>query len=382
MILHLITSPIFLNYIISQFENVNKDNNEYYYLYSNLQDKNKLPDSPDIKLLPVNSLEYFALADDLDKYDTLILHSLNPAFYKFVLKAPENLNIVWMVFGTEIYTVFKKIRNQSYLPKTWKLFLFSKEYIIDLLKPVYRFFVGKKTNESYTKECLMRIDYIGLTVKKTLQYLVDSNLTKAQFVEFGYYSIEETIGKELIDKKIADDNILIGNSSSWSNNHLDAFELLDPASIKNKKIYVPLSYGDPYLRKRIEKAGYQKFGDQFVPLLEFLSRQEYNEIMIQCGFVIINHMHPQARGNILTALWLGAKVFLNSNTIYYPELKEKGLVIFPASDIKDNPDQAFQKLSVSEVDNNRKILMKLYNHNAVLERTKKLVGITTTVRTH
>jgi len=380
MILHLISSPIFLSYVINQFENVNKDKNEYYYIYSNLKDRNRIPNNINIKSLQINSQGYFTLIDDLAKYDVLILHSLKPDFYKFVLNAPEKLNIVWIVFGFEIYEVFKKIRKQSYLPKTWKLFMFSKEYIIDVLKPIYRFFIGRKTNKSYTKECLKRIDYVALTVKKTLQYLIDTNLTKAQFIEFGYYSIEETIGKELIDKRIIDDNILLGNSSSWSNNHLDAFDLFNQANIKNKKIFVPLSYGEPYLRKRIAKAGYHKFGNQFIPLVEFLPKQEYNEIMLQCGFVIMNHMRPQARGNIITALWLGAKVFLNRHSIYYQELKDKGLLIYSTAEIEDNPDKAFQILTISEVDNNRKILSELYNYNLVLSRVKKLVEITSTVK--
>jgi len=156
--------------------------------------------------------------------------------------------------------------------------------------------------------------------------------------------------------------------------------LLDKKIIGNRNIFVPLSYGEPHVMKKVSRAGYRRFGRQFKPLLEFLPKDEYNKIILKCGYVIMNHLRPQARGNIVTALWLGAKVFLNKETIYYKELQEKGLVIFPVSEIIDNPGRAFEKLSQSDIDNNRRILFELYNHDRVLSRTKKLVEIATTVK--
>lgn len=373
MILHLISSPVFLEYVITQFEHVNKGNNQYCYIYTFDKDKNKIADRSEIKAVQRDSDEYFALLDELDKYEALILHSLNPAYYTFVLNAPDSLKIFCIVFGTEIYTVFKKIRNKTYLPKTRILFFFSKEHINEALKPVYRFLVGRKSNTYYTRKSLQRIDYIAMTVSEVHKFLVDSGLTKAQFIEFGYYSIEETIGEELIDKIIDENNIFIGNSSSFSNNHLEVFNVLAREDLGDKEIYVPLSYGNQYLRKVITKVGFRKFGERFRPLLTFLPIQEYNEIILRCGFVIMNHLRPQARGNILTALWLGAKVFFNSDTLYYQELRQKGLLIFSISEISEDPEKAFTRLSTTEIEHNRKILSELYGQNIVLSRTKKLV---------
>lgn len=374
MILHLISSSVFVNYIISQFEKVNKDNNRYYFVGSTTIDKNKLPYDAKINFILKNSPEYFSLIDNLDKYNGLILHSLHPSFYKFVLNAPKSLKITWIFFGAEIYSTFKEFKSKILLPKTIQFTRGTKDYYIELFKPFYRKLIGRKTNESYIKACLKRIDFFALSQKSTHQFIINNKLSNAEFVDFSYYSIDETVGTELFNKKVAGDNILVGNSASLSNNHLDIFEVLKNAGISDKNIFVPLSYGKPYLVKKVINEGERIFGLQFKPIVDFMPKKDYNTLILDCGYIIMNHLRPQARGNIITGLWLGAKVFLNEGTILFDEFREKGIIISPISEIKENPEMAFKKLSNSDIENNRKILLDLYNFESILKRTQNLVN--------
>ncbi len=115
------------------------------------------------------------------------------------------------------------------------------------------------------------------------------------------------------------------------------------------------------------------FEELFIPLTDFLPREEYNRILLKCGFVIMNHLRPQARGNIVTALWMGARVFLNKENIMYQEFTEKGIHVSPLSDIEEQGEEAFVRLSDEQVEHNRKILIAQYAHKEVLNKTRTLV---------
>jgi len=373
MILHLITSKIFVGYAVDQFEAVHRNNNSYYFIGSSMTDKESLPPDTNIRFILRNSKEYNALVKNLGAYDALILHSLHPSMFHFVLDAPPGLPIAWIFFGQELYNTFRRFRLKVLLPETRKYVRLTTDFYLELIKPLYRKLIGRKTNESYVRDCLKRINFFATPQEKTYQFLYDQGMTKARYVDFSYYSIEESVGKELLEKKVSGNDILVGNSASLTNNYFDTFDLLSRNGIDNKNIVVPLSYGDFRVGKRVKKAGYKKFGDSFHPISDFLPRAEYNQLMLGCSFVIMNHLRPQARGNIVTALWLGAKVFMNKENLFYHELVEKGLIVFPVSDIEDKRGEAFQMITIEELEKNRKILSELYSYDKVLNRTRKLV---------
>ena len=60
--------------------------------------------------------------------------------------------------------------------------------------------------------------------------------------------------------------ILLGNSATESNQHKEAFELLEKYKNKNIKIYVPLSYGPEKYADEIEQLGMHIFGEKFIPM--------------------------------------------------------------------------------------------------------------------
>ncbi|MGP4883030.1 hypothetical protein ACTXQV_67810, partial [Klebsiella pneumoniae] len=71
------------------------------------------------------------------------------------------------------------------------------------------------------------------------------------------------------------------------------------------------------------------FGDKFLPVVDYMPIQQYVGILINCGFVIMNHVRQQALGNILIMLYLGAKVFLREENPVYTFLKNHGVALLP-----------------------------------------------------
>ena len=55
---------------------------------------------------------------------------------------------------------------------------------------------------------------------------------------------------------------------------------------------------------------------------------DYTKLMQTCKVVIMNHYRQQAVGNIISAVYLGAKVFLNKENSAYLYLKGLGCPIY------------------------------------------------------
>ncbi|MDG2145039.1 MAG: hypothetical protein P8K06_00790, partial [Porticoccaceae bacterium] len=74
------------------------------------------------------------------------------------------------------------------------------------------------------------------------------------------------------------DSILIGNSATSANNHLDVFDIIKDT---NKKLIVPLSYGAydyKGYKELVILEGMRKFKNSFTPIEEFIPLQDYREL--------------------------------------------------------------------------------------------------------
>ena len=204
------------------------------------------------------------------------------------------------------------------------------------------------------------IPNFGIIHEEELQYLQNKKFIhpKARHIKMSYYPLE-FIFKDIEEKFISGDNILIGNSASETNNHLEVFELLKNFNISEKKLVVPLSYGDKNYAERICKEGEELFENNFSPLTTFMSLEAYNDIIQKCSIVIMNHYRQQAIGNIVSMLWMGAKVYLDERNTFYHYLKRIGVSVYSIDVdlIPENP-LVFQSLEINEVKMNREILRK------------------------
>ena len=116
-------------------------------------------------------------------------------------------------------------------------------------------------------------------------------------------------------------------------------------------------------------------GDSFHPLIEFLPRDEYNRIIVSCSAVVMPHYRPQAFGNILTALWLGSRVFLSEKNVLLTYFKRIGAVIFSIEhDLKESNSYVLSPLSENEVFQNRKAIKAFYSKDIMHLKNIELVN--------
>ena len=168
------------------------------------------------------------------------------------------------------------------------------------------------------------------------------------------------------------DSILIGNSATLSNNHLDIFDIIKNT---NSKMIVPLSYGaygyQDY-KERVIYQGNKLFKDNFHAIKSFLPIQEYDKILMSCNTMIMYHIRQQALGNIYMALYLGMRVFLNKKSITYKYMNDIGMIIF---ELEKDFDLVGIELNKNQKDINKELVIKLQGEEAINRKIKGIIQL-------
>jgi dTDP-N-acetylfucosamine:lipid II N-acetylfucosaminyltransferase len=228
----------------------------------------------------------------------------------------------------------------------------------------------------YTAVNLMDIVVPIIPTEYKLAKKINPNLI---FAPFTYGCLEDILGVNF-DKNVSESkNILVGNSGDSSNNHLDIFIKLSKLNLKDKKVFVPLSYGGSkdYINYIIKK-GKELLGSNFFPITSFMSRDEYNEILLSCDTLIFNHIRQQGVGNIITLGYLGAKIYLNKKSPVFEYYKSQEIIIFNTNDLTNK--SLDYKLTESDLIQNRKQFLKLYSKKSVQIKVNQLFTILNTIK--
>lgn len=140
--------------------------------------------------------------------------------------------------------------------------------------------------------------------------------------------------------------IQVGNSADPSNNHLEVFEKLRAFGDQDIEVICPLSYGQPDYRDKVVQQGYEMFGDNFTPLINFLPIGEYHQILAKVDIAIFNHKRQQALGNIITLLGLGKKVYIRDDITTWDFLINNEINIYNLN--KELDDNLFEVLNTQD----------------------------------
>ncbi|GAB5566156.1 MAG: hypothetical protein Wins2KO_32190 [Winogradskyella sp.] len=303
------------------------------------------------------------------KADIIFFHNLYKD-YKLNLfpLIPNRTKNIWYLWGAEIYGLNPKINNllpltrETYKKSLPVLKLVRKE-ILSKIKKRYQWKLFKKTVRQ-------KIDYILTNISEDIDLLDTYVENKAKRGWFTYFSFnEQNSADELVLER---QNILIGNSSSATNNHIEAFNMIVKKDISKRKVFVPLSYGDMFYKKVVLSKGKSVLKQRMFPITEFLSFEEYNSILKSCSVLIMNHKRQQAFNTIMMSLAAGCKVFLREENTIYSCLKREGFLIFSIQ--KDfDCENALNPLTEKEMLKNITLSQQLYNYDRVKNRIKQEV---------
>ena len=269
---------------------------------------------------------------DEGRAKVVFFHSLPTRHRHLVRAVPKTTKIVWIGWGNDYYKTL--LRSQFPYPAglldphTIQHFLpnYSKKLPpLRRLKDLLRFAL-KSQPSAFSKKDFKRIDYFIPVLKKEYDISRETNpWFTAEYAQWLYSRKQDERQYETCVSPNAE-NVMLGNSASLTNNHLDALRILAEGDKKSfTKLFCPLSYGDKKVALSVTDLGKYYFGKKFVPLHEFLSKDSYHAIMRTCHTVVMNHVRQQAGGNINFALNTGVRVVLNPRSVFRGELNSRGL---------------------------------------------------------
>lgn len=194
----------------------------------------------------------------------------------------------------------------------------------------------------------------------------------AEYVQINYGSVERTC--RLGPSILTGENILVGNSATPTNNHAEIFKMLAKLDLANRIAIVPLNYGAPAsYRDAIIKLGERILGKHFMPLIDFMSLVDYNKLVSSCSVAIMNHRRQQALGNIGTALYKGAKVFLDETNVVYQSFINRGAHVFSTRLLLEGGATIFNPLSKEQILDNQRVLEEFWGHDVVIANAKEFI---------
>jgi hypothetical protein len=379
-ILHLATDEKFIDSANWQFEQVFSSQNDFLVFVPNRAYKLKyITADENVELVYQDELEFDLIVEKLNTYNVVVLHGLDFLKSKIVLASQNNVKFLWMFWGAEIYSNPKVPLDNVIGNQSKKAFF--KSYYIEKLKGWFRplFYSLKHNSEdrfSLVLTAAKRIQLFGTLYKEDYDLLVTKKvlLPSCSYVKASYYPIE-FLFKESTNLTVNDVNIMVGNSSSITNNHIEVMSLLSRLDIGTRKVIVPLSYGDKNYAKNVAKKSKYFLGKNFKAITDFVPLQEYNLMLQSCGIVIMNHYRQQAIGTVLGMLWMGARVFLsNKSTLYHYLIRIGILVNCIETELNTHNTNRFTLLSKKEKENNKSILIKEIGFESLAKYLKNDIG--------
>lgn len=371
-ILHIVTDEQFTDYAIRQFS-AQQMCSEFVLIPSNYE-KWTVKSIDQCTIIKRNSQEFEALLNRLGQFSGIVLHGMFWGSWQTPLlkRIPQHVKIAWVFWGGDLYARHEN-EGRFYAP------------ITGFLNKLHKRKGNSKQDVSWEipLELYKRVDYCITSVDDEYDFAREFTQCSFPRIWYSYYSIEETIGTSLMDSRADGNNIWIGNSAAIANNHFDVlWHIWKSGALKRwrgNKVIMPLSYGEPWVRNLVKKIGKWLIGKKLQVLEQYIPRNEYNALMLSCSTMIIGYWEPAANGNIMTALWLGMRVYLSEKSMALAYYKRLGCVIFSIErDLNRNNPDCFSRLSDEDWMQNRKALTKEYGKQRTDQAVVDLVHLLTT----
>jgi len=303
-------------------------------------------------------------------YELIVFHSIDINDRQFLKNIPRTIKILWIGWGFDYINIID-YSKRSFLSKKTKI-------LLDRRKIPFKICLATKLKQNFIISSLQtfsfrletnRVDFFAPVIKE--DYLIIKNkwkYFKPKYVQWNYGIYTGNL-EDVFDSAKVRNNIIVGNSASPFNNHLDIFHKLSDLKLGDSKIICPLSYGDKWYASQVIAQGKRLF-DGFHPLVDFLKLEDYNSILESCSIGIFGHYRQQATGNITMLLSMGTKIFLYERNPLFQYYTKNGYIIFKIEDINQ---KSLEGLTREEIEHNKRISIKRFKDPDYVNRTELLI---------
>lgn len=286
-----------------------------------------------------NLKDLINLEKEMLSADKIILHSMfsQQIFFLLLIQPWLLKKCFWFMWGGDLY--YKFIHHEG-----------LKTVVLEFLRSVV----------------LKKINHVVSGVEGDYELMKKLYNPMAKFHEcLGY---ESNIFRSVDEKRQDPDNIniLVGNSATETNNHLELFTKLKPLITPGMKLYVPLSYGDMKYSQQIIHLGNEMFGSAFEPLTQFMPFNDYLKFLNKIDIAVLGHDRQQAFGNTVTLLGYGKKVFMKDTVTPWQTFERLGVKVFDLNKICLDPH-------FSESEQNVKLIKDNFSREKLAKQWKDLI---------
>jgi len=331
-------------FIINSLKNVLKVQNKKQSFFNHLKLINYYLKKADIILMHGFFLVFKSLK--------LLIVSLFMAY--FLKKSKKTQKILWVIWGGDIYNDF--LENSIRKTKLQKI-----------IRKVTRA-IGLYLKRNFVKKLS------GVVVLVPGDYKIFKKIYKIDLKRYHVF-YPNPINYDILDKEkntkekyffLNEDDyvLLLGNSASETNNHIEVIDFFSSLVGESKKLKIicPLSYGNLNYARKIINYGQSKLKDSFLPLVDFLNPEEYARILNSIRVAVFNHSRQQALGNILALLYLEKKVYIRKNVSTYVWLKKLNITIFDTENLlKEKSITNIFNIRHETLSKNREIIKRYFS---------------------
>ena len=300
--------------------------------------------------------------------DALVIYNLDFFKSQIVNLVDVRVKIIWRYFGTELYSR----KPYLYISTKSKPFFVSR-IVKSKVKSVFRFVFRK---EKIFYKAIKKCSAIICVFEEEYDYLRSLWKNLPKFIPWtlespDFYNKKIDFNLEYPKKGL----IIVGNSRSFYNNHLDILELIETCDL-NRKINIRLlfNYGSEnnYTQKVREKADCIAN----VSLINsFISPNEFVDFYGPVAAFVNNSYRQMALGNVFMALNRGVKIYLNKNNPTYTWLKKEKMFVYEIEDFKNDLEVGQFYLTKKEILHNLNCLKKLEDSNTTANFQSQIVQV-------
>ena len=358
MNLHIAPDNTFINAFYDNLSEASLLNNNSIVIRSNNKELKAV--KRDIPFAPLYSAKFNSLVGETFSYDKVYVHYFTPLLYRWVAQNKfKELN--WLTWGGDIYNL-PSLDRLCYEPLTFAQYVERNKSLGQILYELKILILHSAFKKRAYSKVANIMTWMGQEYQFALNHLPLQAKHKFFFYEnqFPYSELDSIERSTSTRGKLS---LMIGNSGSPTNNHLDTISFLEKHKI-NADLIVPVSYGDKKYISFLKKKLTYKYG-----ALEFVDRymqfHEYIRFLANTDGLVMNTIRPQGYGNILMMLYLGKPVFFNRRNISLADLTSNGITWRTMEDIID-----FSKDRMAET--NKDAIVKLLSHDRLLKEYKQL----------
>ena len=327
MNLHIVPDNSFINKFCDNLQELGLRENNRIVVRSNERVLKSV--KHDLPFAPLYSKQFSSFIGDTTQYRKTFIHYLTPLFYRW-LATHKFQEVNWIIWGGDLYNL-PALDKVCYEPKTWNEYV-KKDWSAQTL--LYNLKI-KVTQRPFQQGAYSKVKNLLTWMDEEYNFAV-SHLPVKAGRRFFFYENQLPYGKldSLVKpfQSLRQPVLILGNSGSPTNNHLDAVQYLEDNQI-HVDLHVPVSYGDKryisFLKENLKFSfGKIEFVDRYMPF------EEYLNFLGAADGLIMNTIRPQGYGNILMMMYLGKPVFFNPKNISLPDINSAGLKWMPIERLK------------------------------------------------